>query len=261
MMAMRSPLSITLSVWQAVFLREAIDRLFDMRAAWFWLLMEPVLYILIIAFVWRAIRVHTMGGVDVAMWTTLGMLPFFLFRRTAVQVMYAAESNRPLFVYRQVKPVDTALARASLEAFLMTFVTAIILAIAGFLGREVRPIDPLLVASALLGLWLFALGYGLIASVLMVLVPETEHILKLVMMPLYFLSGTILPLTSVPQPYRDMLMFNPIAHGLELARLGFFPHYHTVSGVDMAYLYVWGIGSLLLGLMLYRRFARELVMQ
>jgi capsular polysaccharide transport system permease protein len=41
----------------------------------------------------------------------------------------------------------------------------------------------------------------------------------------------------MPQPYRDMLMFNPIAHGLELVRAAFFPYYHAVPGISSAYLY------------------------
>ena len=225
MAEVRSPLSITFSVWQAIFLREAIDRLFDMRAAWFWLLMEPVCHIGFIAFVWTAIRVHSVGGMDLMMWIMIGMLAFFLFRRTSVQVMYAAESNRPFFVYRQVKPFDTAIARAGLEAFLMGLVSTIILGAATLLGHETLPRDPLMAAQALLGLWLFGIGYGLITSVLMALVPEMEHVLKLLMMPMYLISGVIWPIASVPQPYRDMLMLNPVAYGLELIRMAFFPYY------------------------------------
>jgi capsular polysaccharide transport system permease protein len=56
-------------------------------------------------------------------------------------------------------------------------------------------------------------------------------------------------------------MINPIAHGLELVRTGFFPYYHTVPGLSMPYLFAWGIVSVMLGLMLYRRFATQLVMQ
>ncbi|ANY15038.1 ABC transporter permease [Bordetella pseudohinzii] len=255
----RSPLAVTLSVWEALFLREALDRLFDMRAAWFWLLMEPVLHIGFIAFVFSAIRIHTVGGIDIAVWIIVGMLAFFLFRRTAVQVTYAPESNQPLFAYRQVKPFDVSLVRAGLEAFLMVLVSAAILGGAALLGHETFPRDPLLVAVALSGLWLYGLGYGLVASVLMELVPETEHILKLIMLPLYLISGVIMPLISVPQPYRDWLMLNPIAHGLELVRLGFVPYYHVVPGTSMGYLYGWAGGSVLLGLLLYRRFALELV--
>lgn len=257
----RNPLSVSFAVWRAIFLREALDRLFDMRAAWFWLLAEPVLHIGFIAFIFTVIRVRTIGNVDVVVWIMVGMLAFFLFRRTAVQVTYAVDSNRPLFTYRQVKPFDPAIARAVLEAFLMAIISTIILGTAALLGHDTFPGDPLLVMQAVFGLWLFGIGYGLVASVLMELVAEMEHVLKILMTPLYLISGVIWPLPAVPQPYRDILMINPIAHGLEFIRLGFFPYYHTVPGLSMAYLYAWAVASVFLGLVLYRRFALQLVMR
>lgn len=257
----RSPLAVTLAVWRAIFLREALDRLFDMRAAWFWLLMEPVLHIAFITFIFTVIRMRTVGGIDVAVWIIVGMLAFFMFRRTAMQVMHAVDSNKPLFAYRQVKPFDTSIVRGGLEAFLMVMVAMVILTAAAFLGHDVFPDDPLLVLVAIFGLWLFGLGYGLVASVLMALVPETEHILKIVMLPLYLISGVIMPISAVPQPYRDILLINPLVHGLELVRQGFSSYYHMVPGVSIGYLYMWGIVSLFFGLMLYRRFALQLVMK
>lgn len=257
----RSSYTVTFDVWRALFLREALDRLFDMRAAWFWLLMEPLMHIGFITFVYTVIRVRTIAGIDTAMWIVVGMLAFFIYRRTAVQVMYAVESNRPLFAYRQVKPFDVALMRAALEAFLMVMVSTVILALALLFGRDSIPHDPLLVIVTLFGLWLFGVGYGLVASVLMTLVPETEHILKIVMMPLYLISGTIAPLASVPQPYQGWLLFNPVAHGLELIRQGFGTEYYVMPGISLSYLYAWAGGSVFLGLALYRRFARQLVMQ
>jgi capsular polysaccharide transport system permease protein len=257
----RKPLSVSFSVWRAIFLREALDRLFDMRAAWFWLLAEPVLHIGFIAFVFAVIRVRAVGNADFVVWIMVGLLAFFLFRRTAVQVTYAVDSNRPLFTYRQVKPFDPAIARAVLEAFLMSIISTVILVTAALLGHDTIPGDALLVMQAVFGLWLFGFGYGLVASVLMELVAEMEHVLKILMMPLYLISGVIWPLAAVPQPYRDILMINPIAHGLELARLGFFPYYHTVPGLSMQYLYAWAVISVFLGLMLYRRFALQLVMR
>ena len=261
MAEIRNPLAVSFAVWKAIFLREALDRLFDMRAAWFWLLIEPVLHIGFLVFVFTVIRMRTVGNADVAIWIIVGMLAFFLFRRTAVQVTYAVDSNRPLFTYRQVKPFDPVLARAVLEAFLMSIISIIIIGTAILLSHEAWPYDALLVLQANLGLWLFGMGYGLVASVLMELVPEMEHVLKILMLPLYLISGVIFPLAAVPQPYLDLLMLNPVAHGLELARAGFFPYYHTVQGLSMEYLYAWGISSLFLGLILYRRFALQLVMK
>jgi len=51
-----------------------------------------------------------------------------------MQVMHAPDSNRPLFAYRQVKPIDTAIVRAALEAFLMSLISMIVLGVATLLG-------------------------------------------------------------------------------------------------------------------------------
>lgn len=257
----RSPIAVTLSVWKALFLREALDRLFDMRAAWLWLLMEPVMHIGFITFVFTVIRMRTVGGIDVAVWIIVGMLAFFLFRRTGVQTMYAVDSNKALFAYRQVQPFDVAVVRAGLEGFLMLLVAAIILTAAAFFGIDVLPGNPLQVFWVAVALWLLGLGYGLVTSVFMELVPETEHIFKILMMPLYLVSGVIFPLSAIPEPYRGWLMYNPLAHGLELVRHGFSPYYHMVPGVSGGYIVGWVVCSLLLGLMLYRRYSMQLVMK
>ena len=41
----RSPLRVTVSVWKALFLREAAGRLFGERAGWFWLLLDPMFHV------------------------------------------------------------------------------------------------------------------------------------------------------------------------------------------------------------------------
>lgn len=257
----RDPLAVSFAVWRAIFLREAVHRLFDMRAAWFWLLAEPAMHIGFLAFVFSVIRMRTVDNADVVVWIIAGMLTFFFFRRTAVQVSYAADSSKSLFTYRQIKPFDPAIVRGVLEGFLMTLVSIIILLIAGLLEHDTVPYDPLLVLASVFGLWLFSLGYGLCASVLMESIPESEHVLKIIMMPLYLVSGVIFPLSHIPQPYLGYLLYNPIAHAVELARVGFFPYYHGLPGVSLSYVYGWAVGSIFLGLLLFRRFERQLVMR
>jgi capsular polysaccharide transport system permease protein len=93
----------------------------------------------------------------------------------------------------------------------------------------------------------------------MKLVPDLEHILKIIMTPLYLISGVIIPIASIPQPYRDWLLLNPIAHGLEGCRLGFFDYYNAVFGLSLSYLYGASLVLFFLGLLLYRRFHHQLV--
>jgi capsular polysaccharide transport system permease protein len=257
----RSSAQITHAVYRALFLREALSRLTSGRAAWFWLLAEPVFHVSYMLFIFTVIRVRTVGGIDTVLWLMAGMLGFFMFRRTGTQVSNAINSNKSLFTYRQVLPIDTALVRALLEGFLMTFIAGILLAGAALLGHSVLPADPLAVLEAFFGLWLFGLGFGLVASVASELVPELGRVIHFIMMPMYLLSGVIFPLSAVPLPYREWLMYNPVAHGLEAARLGFAPHYHAVPELSIPYMYFFALVSIFWGLALQRRFALRLVTQ
>ena len=257
---MNGPFTNTITVWQALFLREALDRFFGSRAAWAWLIIEPGIHIAFIGWIWEMFRRNSMGGIDIAVWIILGMLSFFLFRRTAVQTLHARDCNKAFFAFRQVRPFDVAIARASVEAFSMFFISLTILGIAGLFGRDVIPEDPLTVLIALTGLWLFGIGYGLVTSVGMRLVQDLGHIFQILLMPLYLISGVIVPIQSIPQPYREWLLWNPLVHSIELVRIGFFPYYHTVE-VSYSYLYAWVICSLILGMSLYRGLENRLVMQ
>lgn len=257
----RSSLTITLAVWHALLLREALSRLFSKRAAWVWLLLEPAVHMAFMVFIFTVIRVRHVGGIDTGLWLMVGMLGFFLFRRTGTQGANAINANRTLFTYRQVKPVDTVLVRVVLEGLVMLMVSIFILSAAGLLGLNSLPSDPLAVMEATAGLWLLGMGFGLVMSVLKELVSELDNIFGLLMTPLYLLSGVIVPLSAIPYPYREWLMYNPVAHGLEALRLGFAPYYHATSELSMFYLYGWALGLLFFGLLLQAHFARKLIAQ
>lgn len=114
-----------------------------------------------------------MGGIDATIWIMVGfMLAYFLFQRTATQVMNAISANQALFAYSR-SAADTVLVRGMLEGFLMSIISAILLAGAALLGHSVVPADPLAVLEAFLGLWLIGMGFGLVTSVASTeLVPE-----------------------------------------------------------------------------------------
>ncbi|WP_044619106.1 ABC transporter permease [Gynuella sunshinyii] len=257
----RSPLQVTWSVWKALFLREALTRLLSGRAQWFWLLLEPAFHVIYMTFIFSVIRVRHIGGIDTAIWLMIGMLAFFMFRRTLAQTSNAINSNKSLFTYRQVRPVDTVIVRAGLEGTLMFFVTIILLLCLALLGKNIYPTDILKVSGAFFGLWAFGLGTGLMMSVASELIPEIGKTLNLITMPLLWISGVMFPLSSIPQPYRDWLLWNPIVHGVEYARLGFASYYHTLNGLSESYLFKAALVSIFLGLLLHRRFTMKLMTQ
>jgi capsular polysaccharide transport system permease protein len=255
----RSSLSITLSVWHALLLREAVTRLSNSRAAWVWLLIEPVIHVVFMLFIFTVIRMRTVSGIDTVAWLMVGLVFYFVFRRTSTQSQNALSSNKALFSYRQVKPVDTILVRAILEG-LLTVLLATILGFGSLLFQiDIIPDDPLIVLIAFFGLWLMGLGFGLMTSVAITLIPESGKILGMVMMPMYMVSGVIVPISHVPEPYRGWLLLNPLAHGLEAARSGISTYYHAVPGMDINYLYQCALVAIFLGLALHKRYAMKLV--
>lgn len=257
----RSSFSVTYSTWKALLLRETVNRIAAGRAAWVWILVEPLAHVLFMLFMFTGVRVRSVGGIDAAIWVMVGMVSFFLFRRTANQCMNAVSANRALFSYRQVKPVDTVLVRAATEGFLMLLVTVILFAGLALFGHNVVPANPLALFVAMFGLWLTGLGFGLMTSVAIELVPEMARVLGIVMMPLYFISGVMVQLGAVPEPYRGWLLLNPLAHGLDAARLAFAPYYHAIPELSVAYLYFCALVMVFFGLALHVRFSHRLVMQ
>jgi capsular polysaccharide transport system permease protein len=253
-------LKTTLLVWKALFLRESVARISTGRAAWIWLLLEPVIHIGIIMFIFTVIRVRVVSGMDFAIWIMIGLLAFFMFMRTATQTRNAVSSNKALFAYRQVKPVDTVLSRAALEGLIMLIVFLTLFSMTYLIGIGIIPTDLLMTLTAFLGLWLSGLGFGLITSAIGGLIPELAKVISLIMAPIYFLSGVIFPVSSVPEPYVTWLVHNPIAHGLEAARLSMSDYYHPFQDLSLGYLYFCAITMIFIGLALHRRYATRLVM-
>ena len=244
-----------------MFLREALYRLFHRRAAWLWLLLEPIAHIAFLMFIFTVLGMRVIGGVQAGVWIMVGLLGFFMFKRTMTLAMAGVGMAKPLFAYRQVKPVDAVLVRAATEGLLMLAISVVLLLAASLLGLSVWPDDWLGVLAAFLGLWLLGLGLGLMLSVPRELVHEVGEIVYMAMTPLYLFSGVMFPLATVPQPYRDWLALNPIAHGVEAMRLGFVSHYATFPGLDFIYPYIFALVTILLGLALHHIYQKKLVQQ
>lgn len=259
---MSSPFRKTLIVWKAIFLKDALSRFFGSRAAWVWLLLEPSIHVVFVAFIYTIINSKSMQGVPVQPWLAVGMLSFFVFRRTAVQVLHSIDCSKPFFAFREVRPFDAALCRGGVEAFAMLFVSLIIAAALAVAGFNMFPDDIISCILAYFGLWFLGLGYGLISSVSMRLVPDSGFILQLLMMPMYIISGVMMPVAIIPEPYRGLLLINPVLHGVEAMRIGFWGEfYHQTGDISMAYLYAWALVLVVIGMALYQALETRLVRQ
>ena len=111
----RSPFAVTLAVWNALFLREAVARLSASRGAWAWIVLEPVLHVLFMLLIFTVLRARTIAGADATTWLLVGMVSFFTTQNVFQRAMGAISANAALFAYRQVRPVDTVVVRFGLR--------------------------------------------------------------------------------------------------------------------------------------------------
>jgi capsular polysaccharide transport system permease protein len=256
---MRSGWKVQQAVMSALFLREAVTRLSAGRAAWLWILLEPLAHVIFMMTLFGFVFHRMVNGVEGNMFIMTGLLGFFIARNTATRCADAVGANAALFTYRQVMPVDAVIVRAALEGFLMLISSLLLLTGAGLFGLQAIPHDPLAALAAFTGLWLCGVGLGLALSVLVELVPELGKIARLAFRPLYFISGVMVPAMAIPQPYREWAFYNPFMHGLELLRAGFFPRFHAAPEAGLAYLYGSALVFIFFGLALHVRFAQRLV--
>ncbi|GHE20573.1 ABC transporter permease [Halomonas urumqiensis] len=255
----RTPWQVTRSVWYAMFMREAISRTMADRMGWFWMIFEPAAFTMIMVAIRGFIRGDQLiVGADFIPWMIVGMMGFFLVREGMLRSLGAVDANSALFAYRQVQPIDTVLVRTFLEGMLRTLVFLLFIAGGLMLGLDIAPDDALLAMSFWFSLWCLGLGLGLIVSVLGTLVPEVAKVVRMLTLPLLILSGVILPLNQLPHWLLEYLMYNPIVHGIEILRLGFFEGYVAVHGTSGIYFWLFALNCLSLGMLLHVRFVKRL---
>lgn len=254
----RSELQVAIAVWKALFLREAAARLSTGRAAWAWVLLEPVLHVAVLMAIFSYVRDSSMPGVEFALFLAIGVLGFQMFRNCAQRCIGAIEANQAMFIYRQVRPVDAGLVRCVLEGVLQFLVVALLLGGAYIAGFNVTMLDPLRFLVTLFLLWLVGTGLGLLVSAGSRLVPEIGRIMGFVFTPLYFTSGVFFRPEMAPPLIREWLLMNPLVHGIEALRAAMFPAYHALPEISLVYLFQWGIVLVFLGLAVQVRLARRL---
>jgi len=254
-------LNQALAVWKALFIRESLIRLSAKKGAWVWLLLEPVLQVGLLMFLFGFIYHRELVGIDGAMFVMIGLLSFMLPRRTIFKGMSCIKAAKPLFFFREIRPIDMLLVSFFVEALIVIFASIFLVFCAGLIGYSVIPGDLSIVLLGYVGLWLFGIGLGLIVAISANFFSYTQQIVGFVFRPIYLLSGVIFPIWKIPEPYREWLMLNPIAHGLETIRHGFYPHVYISPKVHISYLYETSIVLVLFGLFLYSKFENHLVKQ
>lgn len=249
----RSPFRIMQDVLFALVLREFLTRFGSRRMGVFWVLLEPMLHIGAMMFIFTVIRARSYPGMDTPMFLLTGMIPFFLMRNIVFKLMDSIGANQALFAYPNIKIFDTYVARVFVECLTSATVYAIFIFIFGFwFGYDISIQYPLKWFYALLVGLLFSFGLGVFFSVLTQAMPNAKIFIRLLFMPLYFISGVIFPLWIIPERLLPWVLWNPFAHIVSNIREGVFANYPHIPGISQTYPFMAMVIALFIGLGLYR---------
>ncbi|MEB3767526.1 ABC transporter permease [Acinetobacter sp. MD2] len=255
----RGGLKVMSAAIRALFLRELQTRFGQYRLGYLWVFLEPLFNIGIMVLLFGTVMKRTLPGIDYEIFLINGIIPFFMFRTGISQALSAAQSNQGLFSYRPVRPIDALLARSILE-LLLSFVTYVFFsAVILWFGYHMsfHAIPELLLYWV--SLFIFMIGCSLVFMVVGDFSKEISKFLSVFFTVLYFLSGVLYSLHIIPVQYQQYLLWNPLIHIIELMRNAVSPSYPLVTGISLAYFWVWSIMVLFIGLLLYKRFERRMV--
>lgn len=201
------------------------------------------------------------AGVEFVPWMIIGLTSFFMFRGAMNNAMGAVNSSQGLFAYRQIHPVDPVIVRVFSEGLIHIFVILFFAILLSLLSFDMVPVNLIMVIAMWGLLWGLGLGVGLILSVAVTKVEELRKIVNVMSLPLLILSGAFLPIHYMPYSVQQILLYNPILHGIELIRVGYFEGYWTVQGISLSYLFFWVLSLVFVGLYMHRRYAKALKVQ
>ncbi|WP_347454584.1 ABC transporter permease [Acinetobacter thermotolerans] len=255
----RGGLRVMYASIRALILRELQTRFGQYRLGYVWVFLEPLLTIGIMVLLFATIRQRMAPGIEYEVFLINGIIPFFMFRTGVMLGTSAVESNKGLFSYRSVKPIDALVARNILE-LLLKF-TAYMGFSVSFLwfGYSISLSEiPNLLFYWLL-LFIFMFSCSLVFLVIADFSKEIVKILSPLFLILYLASGILYSIHIIPAEYRVYLLYNPLIHIFELMRNAVAPTYALVPGISLSYFIYWIIITLFLGLLLYKRFERRMV--
>lgn len=260
MASFRKGWDIQTRVIGALMIRELTTRFGRENIGFLWILAEPLLFAVLVGFIWRLMKGPTEYGVDIYAFVVSGYIPLVLFRSVVSRSISSFTANGSLMYHRQIKILDIIIVRFLIELVGHMMAYLVIAIVLGALGFFPWPYD--------MGVFLIGWGYyALFAlSVCLVIAPLSElseALEKFMPVTLYVMipfSGTFYIVSALSPAVAEIVLYSPPVHGMEMMRYGLFgpsinPHY------DFVFPLMFCLPCMAIGLLLCRVVRKNLVVE
>jgi capsular polysaccharide transport system permease protein len=114
------------------------------------------------------------------------------------------------------------------------------------------------VLQAFAMLLMLSFGIGVLNCFLISMFPVWQQIWSILTRPLFIISGIFFLIDNLPESYRDILLYNPLAHIIMQMRAGFYPTYDAPL-VSATFVYLTALICTTFGLLVLRRYHRTIL--
>ena len=256
-MIARKPLKIFLAVEKALFLRELGMRFSVGKSGLFWTFFEPFMQV----FVFTAVHAYIFekrSSFDYAVFTAVNFIAYRLFKSIITSSLNSFKSNKALFIYKQVKPIDTIIARALVELFITSIIILLFVFIGLYFDYSIEVKNFPIVVFGLVWLMIFSISIGILVSIGNAFYQSIGKLVNIAMMFLMFGSAVFYSLESIPSKIASILLVNPVTHFMEMIH-GWYFYGLDDRFVNYNYILLWTLSTLFLGLWLYRYLEKKII--
>lgn len=240
----------------ALIIRETSARYGNKPGGYVWAILDPLAHVAMMSYFYQIIARTPALGTDFPLFFATGYLPFSAYQGMSAFVAGAVRSNKNLFSYPIVAPIDAVAGRYILQLITSALVTMVIFSICTSEVSHLHSADMGIVVASFVLATLLGLGIGLVNIPMFNDYPLYEKIFTLVNRPLLLISGVFFLPDAMPKPVQSVLLWNPLVHAIMWFRAGIYPEYNA-AGLDMQYLIMSTAVIVMVGLTMFT-FSRSL---
>ena len=232
------------------------------KSGLFWTFFEPFFQ----TFIFIGIHVfiaqqagHSITSYNYSVFMASGFIAFNMFKNILNSATGAFKANRGLFIYKQVKPVDTIIARILVVVFLSVIIIGVFLVIGFFFHIDnLLPKNILMVIFAYVWLILFSFGIGLLVAIGNTFFVSIGKFIGMISFVLLIFSAIFFSVASLPPIAQQIILYNPLVHFMEMIH-GYYVYGLNDYFVSYRYMLMWTVVPLFLGIWFYEKLEKRIV--
>jgi capsular polysaccharide transport system permease protein len=249
---------IWFNVINAILLRDIRVRAGKFYVGYLFIFLMPFLHLGVVLIVFVMTNRVPPVGTDPIVFFGLSILPFVVFMYPSRQIVIGLSANRPLLYFPRVKVMDVVIARGILESANGVAVSAFACLVLFLITGEFSPRDFFGIVCAILLTLYLGLAYGFINALISHLFHFWTYAFNVLFPAVWLSSGILFNPQTIPSPYREFLMYNPLLQCVEYIRYSYYEGYSD-NLLQVPYVFWTATCMIAIGLACERGFRRAML--